>query len=410
MNDTSADLTESTVGETAAFAAEVARVKSSGVLGEAGRLVELFDFLARRGASAEPATQIEIAETVFGQAASESDDATARVYVHRLRKRLEEFYAQDGEETAGRLTIPSGTYALRFAPPARQEEKAPEPRAPWTMPKWGLSAVLLVALIGAFWFGRAVETGAPEVNPVWRPFLESDRPIVIVVGDYYIFGEIDPMNPESGRLIREFTINSKTDLARAQESDPNRYEMTEDMGLNYLPFSSAYGLAELMPILTQHHKQVTIMPASQVTSDTFQTYNVVYIGLISGMGLLEDVNFMNSGFIVGESYDELIDSRTRKSYISEEARSLASTQYYSDYGYFTEFHEPGGALVAVVAGARDTGLRGLAPIIASGDLPGDIATLAKGRNAKGFEVLYEIKGQQGADLSEKLVTARPRPS
>lgn len=411
MSDTSAELPETADSNAVAFAAEVARLKSSGVLGEGGRLAELFDFLARRGASAEPATQIEIAETVFGQTASESDDATARVYVHRLRKRLEEFYAQDkGNGTVGRLTIPSGTYALRFAAaPVGEEEKGPEASKPWRLPKWTLSALLLLALIAAFFFGRLVETGAPEVNPAWRPFLESDRPIVVVVGDYYIFGEIDPMNPESGRLIREFTINSKTDLARAQESDPARYEMTEDMGLNYLPFSSAYGLAELMPILTQHHKQVTIMPASQVTSDTFQTYNVVYIGLISGMGLLEDVNFMNSGFIVGESYDELIDSKTRKSYISEEARSLASTQYYSDYGYFTEFHEPGGALVAVVAGARDTGLRGLAPIVASGDLPASVATLAKQRDPKGFEVLYEIKGQQGADLSEKLILARPRP-
>lgn len=410
MEDITVDLPEKAAGDALAFAAECARVKASGVLGDGGRLAELFDFLAGRGAAAEPATQIEIAETVFGQAASESDDATVRVYIHRLRKRLEEFYAQDGvAESAGRLTIPSGTYALRFAAPARPDEDEAAVRDPRKWVKWTIPALLCLLILSAFFLGRVTERGAPEVNAIWRPFLESDRPIVVVVGDYYIFGEIDPMNPEAGRLIREFSINSKTDLARAQESNPDRYEMTEDMGLNYLPFSSAYGLSELMPILSQHRKPVTIIPSSQVTSDTFQTSNVVYVGLISGLGLLEDVNFMNSGFRVGESYDELVDNKTRKSYISEEALSLASAKYYRDYGYFTEFHEPGGALVAIVAGARDTGLRGLAPIVAAGELPARIEKLAKERSPGGFEAIYEITGQQGADLSDKLVAAQERP-
>ena len=389
----------------AAFAEEVARVKASGVLGEGGRLAELFTFLAGRGGEAEATSQAEIAETVFGQAASESDDATVRVYIHRLRKRLEDYYAESGEAGGGRLTIPAGAYALRFT--ASPKEAAPEPNRNWG--SMAVPALLVLLVIVAFFAGRFGNADAAPVNPLWEPFLESDRPIVVVVGDYYIYGEIDPMDPEDGRLIRDFSINSKTDLARAQEANPQRYEMAEDMGLNYLPFSSAYGLADVMPILTQHGKKVSVIPASQVTSDTFRTANVVYVGLMSGMGLLEDVNFMSSGFMVGESYDQLIDRRSNKTYTSEEALNLASAQYYRDYGYFSEFREPGGALVAVVAGARDTGLRGLAPIVAGRNLPGGIDQLAHVSGDKGFEALFEVTGQQGADLSEKLVEARRRP-
>jgi hypothetical protein len=388
-----------------AFAEEVARVRASAVLGESGRLAELFNFLAGRGNAADAASQAEIAETVFGQAASESDDATVRVYIHRLRKRLEEFYAEDGDAGAGRLTIPAGTYALRFVPAAAQATTVPGGR--WR--EYALPAMLVALVVAAFFAGRFGDPDVAPVNPVWEPFLQSDRPIVVAVGDYYIFGEIDPMAPENGRLIRDFSINSKTDLARAQESNPARYEMTEDMGLNYLPFSSAYGLADLMPILTQHGKRVTIIPASQVTSDTLRDANVIYVGLMSGMGLLEDINFMSSDFMIGESYDQLVDLRSNKSYTSNEALNLATPQYYRDYGYFAEFREPGGALVAVVAGARDTGLRGLAPIIAGKALPPELDRLAHGTGDKGFEALFEITGQQGADLSEKLVEARARP-
>ena len=399
--------TEQAASAESAFAEEVARLKRSGVLGETGRLAELFDFLARRGAEAEAASQAEIAETVFGQAASESDDATVRVYIHRLRKRLEDYYAENGEGPSGRLTIPAGAYALRFAAVAQEETAAGIPR------KWrplAIPAAVMLLVLAAFFAGRFGGSDAAPVNPIWEPFLESDRPIVVAVGDYYIYGEIDPMNPEDGRLVRDFNVNSKTDLARLQESDPARYEIATDMGLNYLPFSSAYGLADLMPILTQHGKRVSVIPASQVTSDTFRTSNVIYVGLVSGMGLLEDVNFMSSGFMVGETYDQLIDLDGNKTYTSEEALNLASPDYYRDYGYFAEFREPGGALVAVVAGARDTGLRGLAPIIAGKDLPDRLDQLAHVSGDRGFEALFEINGQQGADLSEKLVKARQRPS
>jgi hypothetical protein len=388
----------------AGFAREVERVRASGLVGRAGRLRELFDFLAARGPDANPASQAEIAETVFGHGSADADDATARVYIHRLRKRLEQFYEREGT-ASGRLVLPAGTYALYFQ---QAETEAPqEPR--WRSRRWLIPVFLLLALVGSFIAGRGLTSGGEgtEANSIWQPFIESERPIMIAIGDYYIFGEIDPLRPEEGRLIRDFAIDSPTDLARAQEANPDRYGASQDMGLNYLPFSSAYALQALMPVLAQHPQPVGVMPASQVTSGTFRDYNVIYVGLISGMGLIEDVNFMASGFAVGESYDELIDVESGRRYVSGEARSLASGRYYRDYGYLARFREPGGALVAVVAAERDTGLRGLAPLAVSARLPERLSELAEG--AAPFETLYEITGQQGADLDEKVVVARARP-
>ena len=391
----------------ASFTGEVERVRDSGLVGRSGRLRELFDFLAERGPDAEPASQAEIAETVFRQLDAESDDATVRVYIHRLRKRLEQFYEGAGPAEA-RLALPAGTYALRL----ERAETASEAGTGGAMRRkrvpWLLAILTLTALALAFLAWRGFGDGGAEagVNALWEPFIESDRPIMVAVGDYYIFGEIDPVRPEEGRMIRDFSINSPTDLARAQQADPARYGGTEDMGLYYLPLSSAYALRALMPVLSRNEKPVSVMPASQVSSGTFRTHNVVYVGLLSGMGLIEGVSFTGSGFAIGESYDELIDVGSGRRYVSEEARSLASPAYYRDYGYLARFREPGGALVAVVAGERDTGLRGLAPL-AAGELPERMAELAESGGA--LEALYEITGQQGADLSDRLLVARARP-
>ena len=147
--------------------------------------------------------------------------------------------------------------------------------------------------------------------------------------------------------------------------------------------------------------------AAEFDADIAREANVVYVGLISGLGLLEDTTFTGSTIQVGESCDELIDTVGRRIYTSEEARSLASPVFYRDYGYLARFRSPGGTLVAVVAGARDTALRGLAPLLAQRELPDELDTLA--RSEDGFEAVFQVTGQQGADLSERLVLARARP-
>jgi hypothetical protein len=303
--------------------------------------------------------------------------------------------------------IPAGTYALRLVSGERPPAEA-NSRKRGSLPVMVLSVLLLAAAFFAGWSMRPQSDG-PQVNAIWQPFLDSDRPIMVAAGDYYIFGEYADDFPEIERLVRDFKINSSTDLARLQESDPDNYARSEDMGLNYLPFSSAYALTEIMPLLNRGGHEVSVMPASAITSDTFRTHNVVYVGLVSGMGLLEDVNFTGSGFAVGENYDELIDTAAGRRFMSEEALSLASSRYYRDYGLLSVFREPGGALIAIVAGARDTGLRGIAPIVSAAELPSALADLAEGADPEGYEALFEITGQQGADLSEDMVVARNRP-
>jgi len=389
------------------YAAEVERVQASGALGDAGRLRELFDYLAARGASSAPATQAEIADAVFGQPDTEGDDATARVYVHRLRKRLEDYYTAQGEGPDGaRLVLPPGTYALRLA--GREEGGEPLPSPSLLRRRWPHAAALAAMLLIAFLAGRMVpgDGDAAPVNAMWQPFLDSPRPKLIAVGDYYIFGEIDPVRPEEGRLIRDFRVNSPLDLELMQDLEPDRYGNAEDVGLNYLPFSSAYALRELVPVLTRGGREVRVIAASSLEPDMFNRFDVIYVGLFSGMGLLEDMTFDRSGFTLGESYDELIDKPSGTTYTSEEARRIASPVYYRDYGYVARFKTPGGALVAVVAGSRDTGLRGISPIIADGDLSGRVEERAA--DADDFEALYQITGQQGADLSERLLLARTR--
>lgn len=392
----------------AAYRAEVSRLQAAGVAGKAGRLAELFEYLADRGPLAASATQAEIAAAVFGQSETDADDATVRVYIHRLRKKLDDHYRDHPPRPGATvLEIPAGVYALQVlpgeAPPALPPPPAvaAPPRTPRKLLALAGAAILAAFALGWLLSGR--EHSAP--NALWEPLTQSDRPVLLVLGDYYLFGEIDPVMPENGRLIRDFRVNSAEDLLRLQNSEPDRYGNAEDVGLNYLPFQSGYALQQIAPLLVAEGKQVEVIPASEMTADMLGTHDVVYVGLLSGMGLLEDITFADSSLQVGETYDEIRDKRSGRTWMSDEAMRIAAPVFYRDYAYVARFHAPGGALVTVIASERVTGLRGIGPIVTARHLPGELDVAAEG---SGVEALIRFTGQQGADLSENLELVRPR--
>ncbi len=386
------------------FEAEVERLRAAQVPGASGRLRDLFDFLAARGPDADSASQEEIAREVFGQAEADADDATVRVYVHRLRKKLEDHYAARVDETdAPRIELPSGIYALRL----EAEEAAEAPRAvspPARNPWIGRVVVAAIGLllVASIAFGMTL---SPSRNAIWQPLGDSDRPVLLVLGDYYIYGEIDPVRPELSRLIRDFRVDSEAELAALMEAEPERYGYAEDVGLTYLPVASAYGMQHVIPVLAEAGKDVTVIASSELEPDMLNRYDIVYVGLLSGMGLLEEGVFAGSSLRVGESYDELVDRESGQTWTSDEARTLASPAFYRDYAYVSAFEARTGAQVVVIASERETGLRGISPIVASGDLEGELADVA---GSGGFEALVQVTGQQGADLDDRLILARER--
>ena len=391
---------------TQAFEAEIARLQHVGVPGTSGRLRDLFDWLAARGPDAASASQAEIADGVFGAGSSDADDATVRVYVHRLRKKIEDHYAANPAGISGaKIDLPAGTYALRLLlpeAPAVQQDAAERMRQ-WRLPVWSWLAFALLGIGALFVAQKAISLMQP--NAIWQPLLDSDRPVLVVLGDYYIYGEIDPVRPEEGRLIRDFRVNSAEELVALQEAEPARYGFAEDQGLNYLPFSAAYALNDVAPILHDSDKEVQIIAASSLEPDMLNRYDIVYLGLLSGMGMLEDVNFMNSTFRIGESYDELRDETNARLYTSGEARSVATPAFYRDYGYIARGTAPGGAVLIVMAGSRDTGLRGITLMATGADLPSELEQVADAP----FEALVQVTGKQGADLNQRLLVARARP-
>jgi hypothetical protein len=398
---------------------EVNHVQASGVLGEA-RLRRMFDYLAERSLAGQSPKEIAIAIDVFGKSPDfdVSQDALVRVYIHKLRKALDEYYSSTGSQRGAELHIPRGEYRLKLSAKAPVVViSAPLPQAPRLSSAHRITAALIGAavLAGAFVLWLLTPRSDLErvrASPIWSALLKDDRPIIIVVGDYYLIGETDD-SMGVNRLIREYSVNSKNDLDHYVQEHPELADRYMDVGLRYLPISTAFALRDVMVVLAPQNRRITVSKMSDIEPSSLKSADIVYIGYLSGMGMLQDLIFAGSRFSVGDSYDEVFDKRTRVSYLSEIGSDImdppqptGKEKTYHDYGVFEKIRGPGGNTIVVISGTRDAGVTQTAEAFTSAQKLKDLEQKSDVRLP--MEALLEVSAVNGVNLNGKLLAQSNR--
>ncbi|MFL5296965.1 MAG: hypothetical protein ACJ798_11345 [Phenylobacterium sp.] len=397
-------------GEIAELAAGL---RARHALGRSEGLNRLFDYLAQCSAAGQRPKEFEVAAAVFGRGAAfdGSQDASVRVAVHRLRGKLDDFYAGPGRDDPVRLALPKGEY--RMVAEARPQAVPPARTAPWRRYALVAAGLLLALNLGiwtAFWLTHGADRSLERAraSAPWADLRRGEAPTLLVLGDYYIFGEIDEQ-AGINRLVRQYSINSAADLDDWLMDNPKAMGKYRDLDLYYLPVGAAFALRSIVPVVSHgagRGETVRVVMASDLTPDMLKRSNIVYLGYLSGLGMLRAPVFAGSRFAVGETYDELVDGVTHRRYVSQQGRPGPDDANRRDYGYVAAFRGPSGNRIVVIAGARDSGLQEAANALADPDALRALRKAARG--ADSFEALYEAEGLGRASLGGRLLIAAPR--
>lgn len=403
------------MSESQDIAAEIAEIRNGGALGRSELIRRLFDYLARRTLDERAPKEAEVGADVFGRAPSfdTTQDAVVRVYVHKLRRKLEAIYAGPRRDSPARLNIPRGEYrlVLEAAQPVLPVKQPSTRRLPRLA---GLAAILLLMACASTATYLLFQARLPPAvrqalqlrqGGVWGPFLADRLPTLVVMGDYYIFGESDDgMNV--ARLVREYTVNSASDLNGFLVEHPAFSARYVDLDLRYLPVGGAYALRSLAPVLAGASAAGAprVILASALTPEMIRANNIIYVGYLSGLGPLRDTVFAGSRFSVGDTYDQLVDGRTRHRYTSGGGGPDSNGQMYRDFGYFSSFSGPSGGRIVIIAGTRDVGLMQMAE--AATNVAG-LVRLIHRADSKDFEALYEVEGMDRQNVGGQLILASP---
>ena len=390
---------------------QVALILSAEALGRSHALDRLFQFLLAATLEGRTPKELEIADQVFGRSAQSIDqDASIRVHIHRLRKKLDEFYRGPGADQRVRLIIPKADYRLVIEP-QDPEQVGVVSASPSTsrarIAGWAIG-IALVAGIAGWWAGQQTASRNPAMqqartSALWNPVVANSRRVAIVVGDYYIFGQRDPAG-NIARLVREFDVNSAKDLERLGAAD------NVDLGLHYLPVGVGNALRSVTPILLANKSggatPFFVVTASQLSPELVKYTNLVYLGYLSGLGSLRDPMFSGSRFAIGDSYDQIVDRKTGRTYTANTPLDREADSPGQDYAIVSTFKGVTGTTIVVIAGTRDAGLMQAAEFVSR---PEELAKLERFQSGgHGFEALLAIESLENVGLRARLVAASPR--
>lgn len=398
----------------------VARMRAALERNRSERLLALFDYLVEQADEPTAPSESQIAGAVFVDARSPAyrPDANVRVYVHRLRKLID---AEFADHQGPSLRLPAGTYRLELVDdaaeagvlPARDDLIDVRPRLRAGMAAWLLVLLFVIgAAAGFVWWqherGQTLATASP-----WSAMAGSNRPIAVVMGDYYFFTETPPSAPPDRPLreIWDHNVPTREDLIIVQMLNPQKAETVRDTDQHYVSAATMNAAATIRAALVRdeafRNRTIRLYAASQLTPDVLKVSDIIYVGQMGGIGnLLRDPLIQASRFRLDTGTDALVDTIDGKRYQSDGMELHDERIARRDYGYLACLPGPAGNTVLFIASLHDPGLSEMA------ELSTDAARLravAHGRMGcgGGFEALFQVRTLGSAHLGSTWLLDRP---
>lgn len=253
---------------------------------------KLLNYLIEKNLQSEAPKEISIAIEVFekGNDFNPSEDTSVRVHVHNLRKKLNDYYYEEGKDDPIRLTIPKGHYELFF-------EEAPKLQSSrrttinYTPNK--ILLLLLIILISALLIMVYKSSSIPSNfiridsdNPIWAHYFKNELSTSIVIGDFLEFHEYD-QTLERARRIQDYQINEIDSLNVYLKKYPERE--TEKWIIGELPHNSIFNIIDIFPVFLAYNKPFDIAFTSEMDIDYIKNRNIIYIGEFKNLRILNNL-------------------------------------------------------------------------------------------------------------------------
>ncbi|XPF92615.1 helix-turn-helix domain-containing protein [Colwellia sp. RE-S-Sl-9] len=344
-----------------------------------------------------------------------AEDASIRVYISNLRKKLETYYQTEGTNEAFQISIPTGAYGLEFnwvskqEPPIKNNKKNVKNNY-FLIAAITLSVLLNLVLVASYLLEKRVTK--PEKNTeisqfkslkqhaLWQPLLSNPKATLIVIGDLYMLTELDPQT-QLLRAIREFGINSDLQFEDYLNKHPEKRTKINKASSAFLLKNSVYALQHILPLFTEE-SPATIRLASELTASDLRDYNIVYLGLYKSLGLLDS-------YLEGSNFQIKAAPPSLKHNSSGRVYSVTGDleQEYTDYGTFAQFSGPSGNLFYIFAGFSDASVIQMAKYLtnqtrlSSNEFKQHFESL--GNANSNFELIFSASSFNRTDLDSNLV-------
>jgi len=267
---------------------ELHRVVESAAFRGSHRCTGFLEFVVNRAlhGDADSLKERTLAVEVFGRNASSdlTDDSIVRVGAREVRKRLAQYYVEEGAHDPIRISLPAGSYVPVFQEAdskATGSEAVPSVPASvpaistrWRLRPWlmALTGVLLAACVAAAWLW--VKHPSTDFDAFWQPAFNQTTPIVIAMAHPLVYHPDTRANlltdQRDGPI--ELPFQRPVDVALLKGSD---FVPVFDQ---YTGFGDTVAAIRLTVLFTQHSRAVRVRLASKLDFNDLRDSATVLVG------------------------------------------------------------------------------------------------------------------------------------
>lgn len=243
-----------------------------------------------------------IAVDVFGRDASfdPGSDSIVRSNIYNLRKKLNSYYLDEGNHDAIRFVIPKGSYRVTFEEPVKEklEQKQETTKLNSVSIKFLFPISFVLMLVFAFLYfsgNKSFRTQKTEgKNPVWDYYLQSENPLIIVLGDYFMMQKTQ-LPDSSFNYVRNPEINSQNDFMDYLDKYPEQKASMKKLGQSYFGEEIPNCFFQLIQIFQKAHKPFSMKYASELSLSDVRMNDLIFVGDFGTLGILNPF-FAKTGF------------------------------------------------------------------------------------------------------------------
>lgn len=238
---------------------------------------KLLKYLTEATLNGEKPKEYTIGADVFNQKADSPSTSKVRVSIHNLRKKLDLYYKEEGENDTTIFSIPKGTYTLEF------KKKKKNFLATNARKLLIIASPLILITIITLAFQNLTQSDNVKLKKTrfWSELIDNKKETIIVIGDFFIFQEEE----------EEEAIPVKRELAQVQNplitsSTPPNEPVIFSKNNSYIPYAAIRSLPYLIPLLDRNNISYEIILSSNFRWETFNNYNIIYIGSLRNLNAL----------------------------------------------------------------------------------------------------------------------------
>lgn len=239
-------------------------------------------------------------------------DATVRVQISRLRKRLAEFYGAEGSHLRFRIEIPLGTHQIQIIEVSQSDDEPPsEEKLPQVVPSvrrlsidskpiFLIGAALLLVLAGCIAWkllfpreGRNVYATV-QASRFWNETLNNGKPtrIVVPTPTFFLWGS----SSTTQLMARDPQVNDFSELndSNRLQALKNKYGVPE-LAQAYTSAPDTFALLKLAHYFDLHGMQMLVSGTNDSSFESLDHENLIVLGtsrtLVHFQPYINDLSF-----------------------------------------------------------------------------------------------------------------------